>query len=149
MEIVGIPGPYSWHYYSDVVKVFDFSWGASRTIIHDGGGSATPPEFQDITVLKEVDRTSVPLLEKFFMVGIISEVNFYLYQFDTVHSTWDDYYHIRLETIYVSSVNQYTEYAGNEDYRHLEAITFSSRKIEFEYNWEVDQQYEYDVTTGN
>ncbi len=149
MEIVGIPGPYSWHYYSDVVKVFDFSWGVGRTIDIHPGGSATPPVFNDLSILKEIDMTSIPLVEEFFTGGLIPEVNFYLYQFDTVTSNWDDYYHIRLESVYVSEVNQFTEYAGNNDYRHLETITFVFKKIEFEYDWEVTQQYQYDVTTGN
>ena len=149
MEIDGIPGPYSWHYYSDVVKVFDFSWGAGRTIGHEGGGTATPPEFKNITILKEIDQTSVPLLEKFFTVGYITEINFYLYQFDTVYSTWDDYYHIKIENVRISEVIQFTEYAGNVDYRHLETITFDFYKIEFEYDWEVTQQYQYDLITGN
>ncbi len=77
MDIYDIPGPFTFHYYSDVVKVFDFSWGASRTIGPDGGGSGTLPEFKNLSILKEIDRTSVPLLEEFFTVGIIPEVIFY------------------------------------------------------------------------
>ena len=85
----------------------------------------------------------------FFTAGPIQEVNFHLYQFDTITSNWDDYYHIKLENIYVPEVNQFTEYVGNEDYRHLETITLIFEKVEFEYDWEVNQQYQYDVITGN
>lgn len=149
IEIAQIPGPTTFQNYHDVVRAFDFCWGASRTITYNyGGGTGTPPEYNYITVLKEIDRTSVPLLERFFNVSPIDEVNFYLYQFDTVQSTWDDYYHIRLETVYVSGINQFTEFAGSDEYRHLETITFSFRKIEFDYDWEVDQQYQYDILSA-
>lgn len=142
MDIDGIPGPFSYGVYADVVKVLEFSWGASI-------GSAGPPEFEDITVLKEIDRTTVPLLEKFFTAVIIPDVDFYMFQYDTVQQIWDDYYHIQILAARVTSVNQFTEYAGNEDYRHLETITFIFEQIIFEYDFEVSQQYQYTVITDN
>jgi len=152
MEIDNIPGPLTFQNVSDGVKLLDFNWKASRTYtLGGGGGSGSPPAFEDLSILKEIDKTSVPLMKEFFDGDAIQYVKFYFYLYDSTASNWFDYYRVTLTHANVTSVNQFTEFAGNENYRHLETITFVFEEIEFEYRW-WDKgnpwQYIYDLMTG-
>jgi type VI protein secretion system component Hcp len=147
--IDNIPGPFNFQAYNDVVRALSFEWGVSRIFQFGGGGGTQPPMIDEITVLKEIDRTSVFLLEELFTGSAIDHVEFYFLREDTVQMQWENHLRIRIENVRVSGMAPFSDFAGGEDYRHLETVKFTFEDILFDYDWEISHLYIYQGNIGN
>jgi type VI secretion system Hcp family effector len=146
MDVHGILGPFTFHPYDDVVKLHEINWGVYRSQTTPGGALGTR-EYDDLVVLKDVDMTSLPVLENMIDGTAITSVDFFYFREDTAIQQLVMYYHIELTGVRIKDVDQFTVYAGGDGFRHLEQIRMIFQQIEWNYYWNTSQTLQ-DSYTG-
>lgn len=130
LEIKEVPGESSKSSHEGQIDILSFSFGAvqSGSFARGGaGGGAGKAEFQDISVVKEVDKSSPKLFQACAAGTHFGTATIY------VRKAGDkplEYYKVELTDVLVSSV-QNTGSAGGDNV--MESITFNTAKINFTY----------------
>lgn len=150
MDLDQIPGPFSYGDYIDVVHILDLKWGICIPPGGLGGGGGGGILSGDsLIVIKDRDKTTIPLLNALFDQTFISGVDFYYFREDTAQQLVVDYYHMHIVHAIVTSISQFTTYAGVEGYRHLEEVIFRFQEIQIEYEWQdPSMNTQYNFLTG-
>lgn len=131
MCAMGIQGSWDEPPFQDCSKVIELDWGASRPII-TGGGSQQLGELdiESITVIKNIDKASVPYIEKLFTGQVIEQISFIFIWFDPMGEP-EAYYTITLEDARVIEFRHNVTHTGNDQYSHVDVISFIFSYIEW------------------
>ncbi len=130
LEIKEVPGESSKTGHEGQIDIVSFSFGAvqSGSFARGGaGGGAGKAEFQDISIVKEVDKSSPKLFQACAAGTHFGTATLY------VRKAGDkplEYYKVELTDVLVSSV-QNSGSAGGDNV--MESITFNTAKINFTY----------------
>jgi type VI secretion system Hcp family effector len=150
MEIDQIQGPFSYQNFNDCVHLLDVVWNVGRPQGGGmgGGGGSSAVEGDSIIFLKDRDKATVRLLDKLFQGHFIAEAHIHFFREDTIQQTIVDYYRMELTHVTVGSVKQFTVYAGDGGYRHLEEIVFRFREIDIRYEFRgpaINTQFNFET----
>ena len=130
LEIKEVPGESSKTGHDGQIDIVSFSFGAvqSGSFARGGaGGGAGKAEFQDISVVKEVDKSSQKLFQACAAGTHFGTATLY------VRKAGDkplEYYKVEMTDVLVSSVQNSGSAAGDNV---MESITFNTAKINFTY----------------
>jgi type VI secretion system secreted protein Hcp len=130
LEIKEVPGESSKTGHDGQIDIVSFSFGAvqSGSFARGGaGGGAGKAEFQDISVVKEVDKSSPKLFQACAAGTHFGTATLY------VRKAGDkplEYYKVEMTDVLVSSVQNSGSAAGDNV---MESITFNTAKINFTY----------------
>ncbi len=130
LEIKEVPGESSKKGHEGQIDIVSFSFGAvqSGSFARGGaGGGAGKAEFQDISIVKEVDKSSPKLFQACAAGTHFGTATIY------VRKAGDkplEYYKVELTDVIVSSV-QNSGSAGGDNV--MESFTFNTAKINFTY----------------
>lgn len=131
LKIDGIKGESQKKGHKDEIEIISFSFGASQHgSFHTGGagGGSGKAEIRDISVMKQVDKSSPELFRACATGKHLKEVVIY-----SQKASGNDplvYYKIRMEDVIVSSVDN--QGASNGD-AIMESIVFNTAKLTFDY----------------
>lgn len=133
LKIAGIKGESQKDGHKDEIDVISFQFGAAQTgAYHKGGagGGAGKAEISDISVVKEVDKTS-PLLFKACATGqYLTDVTIYSQKAAGPSSPPLTYYEIKLTDAIVSShINNGSSHGD----AIMETVVFNTAKVDFKY----------------
>ncbi len=138
MYINGIVGPYQMQPYHDHIKVIDFKFDIDNIGTSAVGGSySSNPQFSEITVVKEIDKTS-PLLAMYCAEGRvinIVELKFLPTPIWPPPSGPPDphYYIVTLDSAVISKIKNRVVYRESDlQYGHLEELSFRCNRITWE-----------------
>nr|WP_319490546.1 type VI secretion system tube protein Hcp [uncultured Desulfobacter sp.] len=137
LKIDGIKGESTDDKHKDEIEILSYNWGvsqmASGTASSSGGGTTSRADFQDLSIVKEMDSAS-PLLNKACWSGThIKEVTLKLNR-----AAGDDrvkYMEYKLENVIVSSVS----IGGGGGGVPTESVTFNYGKITTTYTKQARQ----------
>lgn len=132
LKIDGIKGESQKKGHKDEIDVLSFSFGATQHgTFHSGGagGGAGKAEIHDISIMKQVDKSSPDLFKHCASGKHIKNIVIY------AQKAGDDvnpltYYTIKLEDAIVSSVTNQGAVGGDAI---MESITFNTAKFTFDY----------------
>lgn len=109
------------------IEISSFSWGMTQYGDPTGSGvSSGKASFSDLTVTKQVDKTSPKLVDKAALGELIKEVKFTAKESGTV---WTHSYVITLEDAMISSISV----SGDSSGELMENVSFNYGKISIEY----------------
>ena len=138
MFIEGIQGPYQTQPYSYHIKVIDFKFGIDNVgTAAQGGSYSSAPQFSEITVVKEIDKTS-PLLAMYCAEG--RTIPYVLIKLMPT-AIWPPpsgppdphYYIVTLEDVVISKIKNRVVYRESDlQYGHLEELSFRCNRIGWE-----------------
>lgn len=133
LKIAGIKGESQKDGHKDEIDIISFQFGASQTgSFHKGGtgGGAGKAEISDVSIVKEVDKSS-PLLFKACATGqYLSDVLIYSQKAAGPGQKALSYYEIKLtDAIVASHVNNGSSHGD----AIMETIVFNTAKVEFKY----------------
>lgn len=120
VDVAGIKGESTDKSHPNTIAASSFSFAVANT-------NGSSPKFSDITISKNVDRSSPLLLLGSAQGTNIATVN--LYAQKSVGGTPTDYYVIKLTDVKVTSVAQ----SGSAGGAPIETVSFSYGKIEIDY----------------
>jgi len=130
LDVKGIKGESAATKHMEQIEVLSWSWGASNpTTIVGSGMSAGKVSMSDLTITKNVDKSSPKLLELCVTGKTVDEVTLYCSKL-TGQKTPEDYLTIKLTEAYVSS--HQVSGAWGEDVGR-ESFTLSYAKIHYDY----------------
>ena len=118
------------------IDILSFSWGVNQTAVYGAGASgkeakAGRASFQDLTVMKVLDKTS-PLLVDHCATGNILKSVYIVYD-KPVGDKQDDYFRIYLKDALITNVSL----SGSND-NPTESVTFAFQAVEVAYKPEKD-----------
>ncbi|WDP92887.1 MAG: type VI secretion system tube protein Hcp [Desulfobacter sp.] len=127
LEIDGIKGESTDKEYKDQIEILSYNWGvsqmASGTASSSGGGTVARADFQDLSVVKELDSAS-PLINKACWSGThISKVTLRLNR--AAGEKRVKYMEYKLENVVISSVS----IGGGGGGIPTESVTFNYGKL--------------------
>ena len=132
LRIEGIPGESTDDAHTDWIEVLSFGWSVAQTAVaaaSSGGASAERADFQDLSIVKTMDKTSPKLAVACADGTHISEVVFELCQAGGNKLKYMEY---KLSDCIVSSV-QTDGSAQGDATLPLEIVSFNYGKIEWTY----------------
>lgn len=124
-----IPGSFSFDSLVNKIKVVEYSWGMLGPI----AGGASQPTINNITIIKNIDASTNPLLES-ALVGqhlVSIELNFFR---PLQGGGMQKYYKIILQDVVVTRFDQIMVYKGGEDYVHMDYMELSFFQATWIYN---------------
>lgn len=105
-------------------KVLDLDWSLTQPFDQATGNSTDPRLHDVVTVTKNIDRAT-PGLTWFLTTGqVISQVDLLFLRPEGDPATLTMYYKIRLENAKVVKVAQRMEHRGEDEFAHLEEVSF-------------------------
>ena len=133
LRIEGIPGESTDDAHADWIEVLSFGWSVAQTTVaassSGGGASAERADFQDLSIVKTMDKTSPKLAVACADGTHISEVVFELCQAGGNKLKYMEY---KLIDCIVSSVQTDGSAQGDETLP-LEIVSFNYSRIEWTY----------------
>jgi type VI secretion system secreted protein Hcp len=142
--IDGRPGPSKSK--KDAIDILSFSFGASQTSVIGAGSlsgeaRAGRASFQDVTIMKVVDKTSPLLFDDCVTGNYLSKVDI-IYD-KPMGDGQEDYFKIHMEDAMITGFA-----IGGSAEHPTESITFAFSKIKVSYNPEVDGKLKGFVDKG-
>ena len=135
-------GSFGWGIYEHCVKVVDYQWKSTYVPPPPGGGAGTF-SIGDISIVKNIDLSTNPLLEKFFNAQYIPE--FWLYFLRPVEGQgMQIYYMVQVNDAVITGFDQQQVFRGGDAFSHLETITFQFEGATWYFNeGELNNEAEY------
>lgn len=154
LKIASIKGESKVQTHEDQIDLLSFSGGASNqgTYATGGGGGAGRVDFQDLSVSKYYDLSSVPLMQACATGKDIGETVFYFRK--QAEDEALEYLTITLSEAKVTSLSTSVSSGGEE--RPIESVSFNFKSIKYEYKKQGDKggnegtaQFEWDVSKAH
>ena len=129
LKLAGIPGESKDHKHKEEIDIQSFSWGVSQTggFSSGGGGGAGKANFNDLSVMKYVDKASCPL---FMACSTGEHIKDGLMTVRKAGKTPLEYLKNTLTDILVSSV-QYGGSSGGDMVTESLSLNFAKFKVEY------------------
>ncbi|MDE3136164.1 MAG: type VI secretion system tube protein Hcp [Acidobacteriota bacterium] len=140
--IQGVEGPSTTR--KNAIDIYSFSFGASMPVsIQQAGGEsrAGRANFQDVSVMKAVDKTSPQLFQDCISGDFLTKVEV-IYD-KPMGDKQEDYFKIEMENAIITSISL----SGSNE-NPVESLSFAFKKIKVSYNPEVDKSLQGFVDKG-
>lgn len=129
LKIESIPGEVTDKGHEGWISVDSVNWGMSRTVSSTSGGggrTTSPPTFSEVTVTKQIDKSSPQL----FLAAVAGKENLIPIKIELVDSTTHlTYYRLTLDGVLVSSQNC-TAVSGATKGAETISMNFTKIKVE-------------------
>jgi len=134
MEILGVDGPYDFEYCNNCCKVFSLEWYINNTFDSVTGMLINNfPQHHMFSIIKDIDETTVDLIEKLFTKELLS-VHLNFYQESTEPGPeFTRYYVIHLQNVSIVKLEHVVSYLGGDRFAHMDKINFIYQEINFEF----------------
>ena len=146
LQMYGIQGSWTVDECDDCSKVFDLEW--SIYIPYDAGTGLPQGtrKHTALTVIKNIDKASVLLIQKLITGSVINDIKLKFYWRIPDPPGFQVYYTITLMDVRVVDFQHKVYHTGNEVFAHLDQVTFVYNEIIWE--WIVDG-IQFQDTWGN
>ena len=114
-----ISGSFNFDTIQNGIKIISYQWGMTSS---DAGGGSSNIAINKLIVMKNIDASTNPLLQRALIGSFMNELRLYLYR--EHEGGIQSYYWVYLYNVIIREFYQDLSYKGGEQYFHIENISF-------------------------
>ena len=139
MKIPDFPGEWDLlPWVEDGSKIIDLEWSIEQPYDQIYGTPSGPGQHNVLTIIKDIDKTSVELIECITEQNFITEMILWFFWEDDLQQK-EPYYKIILNEVYVVDFGHRMIHRDDGDFAHLDEISFTYNHIEWQWLPEPNQ----------